>query len=143
MKLEEDQINQFKCDQCDKIYQSLTEIQLHTSSAEYKNKSLAKCNYFNITKCSFKSCTIAGLEFHIELVHKNSKNLTKNTNKNLNSVTCDICQLDIASFGNSERILRIHKINNHSTEFFLSENIKNVNKELMQEPIQAISISDR
>ena len=104
--------------------------------------------------CSFKSCTLAGLEFHIQLEHKNSQqqqsdtiNLTKNTtNKNISSVKCDICQLDIASYGNSERILRIHKINNHSKEFSSggsSEIIKNVNKELMQESIQGISGKNR
>ena len=146
--------NQFKCDQCDKIYATFAEIQRHTNSAEYKNKSLAKCQLMHDKNCSFKSCTLAGLEFHIQLEHKNSQqsdntiNLTKNstTNKNISSVKCDICQLDIASYGNSERILRIHKMNNHSKEFSSggsSEMIKNVNKELMQESIQGISGNDR
>ena len=146
--------NQFKCDQCDKIYATFAEIQRHTNSAEYKNKSLAKCQLMHDKNCSFKSCTLAGLEFHIQLEHKNSQqsdntiNLTKNstTNKNISSVKCDICQLDIASYGNSERILKIHKINNHSKEFSSggsSEIIKNVNKELMQESIQGISGNNR
>ena len=69
------QLQLYKCNRCDKVFK-LPSLKLqHQNSKEYKNGTILICEV-----CSYKSCTIAGLDLHICSMEETEK--TTNVIKN-------------------------------------------------------------